>query len=162
MEDTLLALMNQVSLQSYEMGKNVTRDRSFPLQVKPESSRISCPLFILIDSESASASEIAARSLQIHKRAFIIGDRSSGRVEGAHFFWQFISFGYKVYYGTQIAFSRFVLENGEELETRGVTPDEICLPTATDLKTDKDPCLDRALALAHTAAASPTSANSSK
>lgn len=161
--DTMIEFMNQVSLQPYEMGRNVTRDKSFPLRVKPESSHMACPLFVLIDSNSASASEMAARSLQIHKRALIIGDRSSGSVEGAHFFWRLISFGDRVYYGTEIAFSKFVLENGEELENRGVTPDEMCVPTANDIKTDKDPCLDRALALAHRAAAGlPSSTNSSK
>jgi len=108
------------------------------------------------------ASEMAARSLQIPKRALLIGDRSSGSVEGAHFFWRLISFGDSIYYGTEIAFSKFVLENGEELENRGGTPDEICVPTIDDLKTDKDPCLDRALALAHSAAGLPNSASSSK
>ena len=160
--DTMVEFMNQVSLQPYEIGRNVTRDKSFPLRVKPESSRISCPLFVLIDSRTASASEMAARSLQIHKRALIIGDRSSGSVEGAHFFWRLISFGDLIYYGTEIAFSKFVLENGEELENRGVTPDEMCVPTINDLKTDKDPCLDRALALAQSAAGLPNSTNSSK
>jgi peptidase S41-like protein len=67
LEDTMIELMNQVSFQPYEMGRNVTRDKSFPLRVKPELSRL-----------------------------------------GAHFFWQLISFGDLVYYGTEFAFSKFV------------------------------------------------------
>jgi carboxyl-terminal processing protease len=162
LQTTMTEFMNQVSLQPYEMGRDVTRDKSFPLRVKPESSRLGCPLFVLIDSTTMSASEMAARSLQIHKRALIIGDRSSGSVEGAHFFWQPISFGDLIYYGTEIALYKFVLENGEELENRGVTPDEMCVPTINDLKTDRDPCLDRALALARSAAGLPNSTTSSK
>ena len=38
-----------------------------------------CPIVILIDHKSASASEIVAGSLQFHKRAFIIGKRSYGK-----------------------------------------------------------------------------------
>ena len=34
------------------------------------------------------------------------------------------------------------------LEGRGVIPDKACLPTAADLRDDKDPCLRLALALA--------------
>jgi C-terminal processing protease CtpA/Prc len=67
-----------------------------------------------------------------------------------------------IYYGTEIALYKFVLENGEELENRGVTPDEMCVPTINDLKTDRDPCLDRALALARSAAGLPNSTTSSK
>ncbi len=162
LEDTMVELMNHVSLQPYEMGRNVLRDKSFPIRVKPESSRVGCPLFVLIDSRSASASEMAARSLQLHKRAVIIGDLSSGSVEAAHFFWRLISFGDKEYYGTEIAFSKFVLENGEELEGRGVTPDQMCIPTFADLRNQKDPCLDQAIALARTAAGLSDQMNSSK
>jgi len=54
LQDAMIEFMNQVSLQPYEMGRNVTRDKSFPLRVKPESSRLSCPLFVLIDSRTMS------------------------------------------------------------------------------------------------------------
>jgi C-terminal processing protease CtpA/Prc len=153
LEDTVVELMNRLSLEPYEIGKNVSRRKPFALVVKPDSSHLSCPLFVLIDSGSASGSEIAARSLQLHKRAVIFGDRSSGSVEAAHFFWRLISFGDRIYYGTEIAFSKFVMENGEELENRGVTPDQMCIPGPTDLRDGKDPCLDQALARARAAIA---------
>ena len=44
------------------------------------------------------------------------------------------------------------MEDGEELENRGVKPDEFCIPTAQDLRQGKDPCLNRALELARAAA----------
>jgi C-terminal processing protease CtpA/Prc len=55
--------------------------------------------------------------------------------------------------GIEIAVSRVLMENGEELENRGVTPDEFCVPTPADLRAEKDPCLERALTLARSATA---------
>ncbi len=40
------------------------------------------PLVVLIDNESASASELVAQSLEDHKRAWIVGDRSYGKGTG--------------------------------------------------------------------------------
>jgi hypothetical protein len=79
-----------------------------------------------------------------------VGDRSSGRVHDARFFWG-ISYGDRMWFGTEIAVSKVVMEEGQEPETRGVTPDELCVPTPAALCSEKDPCLDRALALARAA-----------
>ena len=92
-----------------------------------------------------------ARSMQIHKRAVVIGDRSSGSVNAAQFFWEPIVSWEAVEFGTEVAVSKIVMENGEELEGRGVTPDELCVPLAADLRSYKDPCLDLAVALARAA-----------
>jgi C-terminal processing protease CtpA/Prc len=69
----------------------------------------------------------------------------------AQFFWQPIGSWEGVEFGTEIAVSKVVMENGEELENRGVTPDEFCVPTPEDLRAERDPCLDRALAMARSA-----------
>jgi C-terminal processing protease CtpA/Prc len=148
---TMLDFMGQFLHEPFEMATSVSRKKSEPIRVKPISPAISCPLYVLIDSASASASEMFARSMQIHKRAVVIGDRSSGRVNSAHFFWQPIGPWEAVEFGTEIAVSKIVMENGEELEGRGVTPDEFCIPQAADLRAERDPCLDRALAVARAA-----------
>jgi len=144
--------------QPLEIAEAVSRKKSDPVRVKPDSLQIACPLFVLVDSASASASEMFARSVQIHKRATVLGDRTSGSLNLARFFWeppgQFYGRGSweAVEFGTEIAVARIVMEDGEELEGRGITPDEICIPSAPDLHGEKDPCLDRALALARKAA----------
>lgn len=137
--------------QPFEAGKDVSRKKSEPILVKPDSLQIGGPLFVLVDSTSASASEMFARSMQIHKRATVLGDRTSGHVNSARFFWEPQGSLEGVEFGTEIAVARVVMENGEELEGRGVTPDEMCIPSAADLHDEKDPCLDHALALAREA-----------
>jgi C-terminal processing protease CtpA/Prc len=151
----ILSIMLQVIgpflSEPFAMASQISRKKSEPLQAKPLSPHISCPLYVLIDSASASASEMFARSMQIRKRAFVLGDRSSGSVNAAQFFWEPIGSWEGVEFGTEIATSKIVMENGEELEGRGVTPDELCIPQAADLRSEKDPCLDRALAIARAA-----------
>jgi C-terminal processing protease CtpA/Prc len=77
----------------------------------------------------------------------------SGRVNTAQIFWEKVGASSMVAFGTEIAVAKVVMEDGEELENRGVKPDEFCIPTAQDLHQEKDPCLDRALKLARTAIA---------
>lgn len=148
---TMLDFMGQVVHEPFEIATSVSRKKSEPIRVKPLSPHITCPLYVLMDSVSASAPEMFARSMQIHKRAVVIGDRSSGRVNSARFFWQPIGSWEAVEFGTEITVSKIVMENGEELEGRGVTPDELCIPQAADLRAERDPCLDQALAMARAA-----------
>ena len=147
----MIDFMGQFVREPFEMATSVSRKKSEPIRVKPLSPHITSPLYILLDSASASASEMVARSMQIHKRAVLIGDRSSGRVNSAQFFWQPIGSWEAVEFGTEIAVSKVVMEGGEELENQGVTPDVFCVPTPEDLRTERDPCLDRALAMARSA-----------
>jgi carboxyl-terminal processing protease len=150
-QQTMVDLMGQFSGEPFDMAQSVSRKKTESIRVKPLSPRISCPLFILVDSASASASEMFARSMQIHKRGIVIGDRTSGRVNAARFFWQPIGPIDAVEFGTEIAISKVIMEDGQALENRGITPDELCVPTQADLRGEKDPCLDRALAMARLA-----------
>ena len=69
------------------MANQVGRDKTESLRVKPQRPEISVPVFVMIDTESASASEMFARDLQTRKRATVIGDTSGGRVNMARIFW---------------------------------------------------------------------------
>lgn len=150
--ETLFALAGHFTDLPYDMGNQVGRDKTEALRVKPQHPRIAVPMFVMIDSDSASASEMFARDMQIRKKATVVGDTSGGRVNMAMIFWEKVGAYDMVGFGTEIAVARVVMENGEELENHGVTPDEFCIPTAQDLHQEKDPCLDRVLRLARTAA----------
>ncbi len=122
---------------------------SFPsLEVKRRNPNITAPLFVLVDSHSASASEMLARYLQLTHRGKIVGDRTSGRVNAARIFPGVIGSVYGVYYAIEIAVARAVMVGGDGLEGKGVLPDEVCVPTADDLRAGRDPCLSKALELA--------------
>lgn len=127
----------------------VTRKKTEEEKFKANKPAFSGKMVILIDSHSASAAEIFARHFQSNGRAIVVGDRSSGRVNQSRFFGQNFGDGMTVaFYGIQIAVGQVVLPGGEKLEKTGVVPDVTCLPTGDDLRGGKDPCLERAVAIA--------------
>ncbi len=154
--ETLTSLAGSFTDQPYEMAKQVGRDKTESLKVKSRPPRMSVPVVVMLDDESASASEMFARDMQIRNRAVVIGDNSSGRVNRAQIFWEKVGAHDMVGFGIEIAVSRVVMEDGEELENHGVTPDKFCIPTAKDLHEEKDTCLDQALELARAAATHPS------
>jgi C-terminal processing protease CtpA/Prc len=92
----------------------------------------------------------------MRKRATIIGDVTAGKVNRSQVFGGIGGAIYMISFGVSITVSRAVMPDGLELEGRGVTPDLKCLPTEDDLRSSKDPCLDRALELARDAASKGT------
>lgn len=86
--ESVLDIMGQFVNEGFEIAQSVSRKKSESVRVKPLSPHITCPLVILIDSRSASGSELFARAMQIHKRGVVIGDRSIGHLNAARFFWQ--------------------------------------------------------------------------
>lgn len=102
---------------------------------------------VLIDSESASASELFARVVQLERRGFVMGDRSSGSVmEAVHYQHDFY-FDSETYYYVSITDANLVMTDGNSLEHSGVDPDILILPTARDLAEQKDPVLAKAATL---------------
>lgn len=104
-------------------------------------------LIVLVDSQSASASEILARVVQLEGRGTVIGDRSAGAVmlsEG-HASWQGLD--NRIFYGVSVTKADMIMKDGKSLERVGVTPDELVLPTPEDLASGRDPVLARAVEL---------------
>ncbi|HEV8199982.1 MAG TPA: S41 family peptidase [Candidatus Polarisedimenticolia bacterium] len=105
-------------------------------------------IVLLIDSFSASASELLARTLQLAGRGKVLGDRSAGAVMESNIYPRMAG-GERtgVHFATSITIADLIMGDGKSLEKTGVTPDETLLPTGDDLASGRDPVLARALSL---------------
>lgn len=127
----------------------VGRKKTEPMEIHPKKpSYADVPLYILVDSETGSSSEIFARHFQKTGKAVVLGDKTSGRVTVSRFFQNSLGGYTEIPYGTQIGIARAVFPDGEELEGKGVTPDVYCIPTGDQMRNDQDACLGRAISLA--------------
>ena len=105
-------------------------------------------LIVLVDSASASASELFARIVQLEKRGTVIGDRTAGAVMTSKSYEHEVGVGGTLYYGTSITIADVIMPDSKGLEKVGVVPDEQLLPTAADIASRRDPILSRAAAMA--------------
>lgn len=118
-------------------------------EIKPEmaktrgSATFKGEVIVLVDSLSASASEIFARLIQLEKRGRVVGDRTAGAVMTSRGFDHKTGVGGTVYFGQSITIADVIMTDGKSLEHVGVTPDEIMLPTAEDLAAHRDPVLSK-------------------
>ena len=78
------------------------------------------PIVVLINSSSASASEIVAGALQDHKRATILGDRSFGK--GSVQTILPMTFGDKTV-AVKLTTARYYTPSGRSIQARGIEPD---------------------------------------
>jgi carboxyl-terminal processing protease len=98
-------------------------------------------LVVLVDSESASASELFARIMQLEKRGTVVGDRTAGSVmESRHYTYR-PDLAVGDYYGASVTEADLIMSDGKSLEHIGVTPDEWLSPMAEALSTGSDPVL---------------------
>lgn len=144
-EETLLRLLGHLFDRDVKIGDLVRRNESKALVAKTVGDRsYKGRVLVLIDSDSASASEVLAYVIQQNRRGIVIGDRSGGKVMRSRFYPQQTGVGTVVFYGVNVTDADLVMSDGRRLENVGVTPDEIRLPTAQDLKTELDPVLSYA------------------
>ena len=96
-------------------------------------------MIILADSGSASASEILAGALQEHKIAKIVGTKTFGKGSVQELL--------KITPDTslKVTIARWLTPNGTSISDGGLTPDYEVKMTEDDLKSDKDPQLDKAI-----------------
>jgi carboxyl-terminal processing protease len=105
-------------------------------------------LVILVNSNSASASEMTARVMQLEGRGITVGDRTAGAVVTSRTYLHEVGFGRVMDYALQVSVMDVTMADGQRLEKVGVTPDHVVLPTGDDIVNFRDPQLARALALA--------------
>ena len=104
-------------------------DSSHRYTATPGDSLNGAPLIILINSGSASASEIVAGAMQDHKRAIIMGTKSFGK--GSVQTIQELQNGSAV----KITTARYFTPNGRSIQAKGIAPD-------IELKTLRLPATD--------------------
>ena len=113
-----------------------------PLQLyvgKSGQQLYSGPVAILVDSHSASSSEVFAAGMQDTARAKIIGSQSCGCVLG-------IARPRVMKGGSVLEMSEVLwfTPKGRKLEGTGILPDEVVMPTVADFQHRRDPVLMQA------------------
>jgi C-terminal processing protease CtpA/Prc len=147
-EDALLAFAGLFQDTDGEMGTATNRKKSRPLKVRAHRPYFGVPLFILVDSTTASASEMLARHLQKNRKAIVIGDKTMAAVTGAEYFPEEFGAGMIIGYGINIGTWKVALSDGEILEKKGIIPDVACIPTQEDMQKKHDSCFAIAMKMA--------------
>lgn len=144
----LLTLLGGLSADSVVVGTQRMRRRQEPMVARGSGrGAFAGELVVLVDSRSASASEILARVVQLTGRGTVLGDRTAGAVSRGESRQLQMGFERVVVYGVVVTDAHLVMPDGGDLEGVGVLPDTLLLPTAAQLAADQDPVLARALTL---------------
>jgi carboxyl-terminal processing protease len=147
-EQTMMTFMGFFTEVPDVLARRVSRSETQDLTIKPRNSGFRGSIIVLVDSDTASAAELATRYLQLSHKAVVVGDVTSGMVSQGRVIQEKIGARWVMSFATVVTTAKLVMPNGEELEGRGVVPDVPCLPSPEDLVRGVDPCLDKAIALA--------------
>lgn len=147
-ERALLALVGRLSRDDVAIGTLHQRRRATPLAAKGAGAEaFTGQLVLLVDSRSASASEVLARVVQLTGRGTVVGDRTAGAVMRGRYHPLSIGTQTAVFYGISVTDADLVMGDAGRLEGVGVRPDSVILPTGADLAADRDPALAHAFGL---------------
>jgi carboxyl-terminal processing protease len=146
--DTLDRLLGGILENDTKICDRIGRDASKSLTaIGRHHSAFTGRFAVLVDSESASASELTARVVQLEKRGQVVGDRSAGAVMAARYYPHEFSVNTRVFYAVSVTEGDLVMADGKSLEHTGVDPDIVVLPTPLDLASKRDPAMAKAAEL---------------
>ncbi len=131
-------------LAGYQVDRNGKRD-SLPLTGKAEFPDI--PMVVLVNQGSASGSELFSGALQDRNRAKLVGTRTFGKGSVNHL--RELSDGSALY----VTIGRWLTPNGRLIEGNGLTPDFPVTITEDDLRSQRDPQMDKGIEVLHAAMA---------
>jgi carboxyl-terminal processing protease len=147
--ETLRRFLGDLFEQEIKVGDEVKRNKITHIVTKGrKGGAFTGKLFVLVDSESASAAEIFSRVVQIEKRGVVLGDLTSGSVMTAEFLQHTYGTHQVVTYAAEVSIADFILTDGKSLEHVGVIPDEKMLPSQEDMASGRDPVMAAAAAKA--------------
>ena len=142
---TLLRLIGNFFDKDMKMADAKERKATKPEIAKTRgSSPFSGKLVVLIDSNSASSSELFARVMQLEKRAVIIGDQSDGKVMRSRSYGHDLGAETLVSFNVSVTNADYIMSDGQSLENVGVKPDELILPSGEDLAAKRDVAMAKA------------------
>lgn len=148
-EITLLRMIGNLFDHDVRVGDIQRRKETKPLMAKTRGDKVfKGQLIVLVDSVSASSSEILARVVQLEQRGVVVGDRTAGAVMRARVYEHEVGLTTAAFFAMSVTDADVKMSDGKSLEKTGVTPDEIKLPTGADLATKSDPVLSYAAKLA--------------
>jgi carboxyl-terminal processing protease len=145
---TITRLVSNLFDRDIKIADSKYRKETKPVIAKTRGEKAyNGKITILVDSRSASASEVLARTIQLEKRGDVIGDQTAGAVMAAKQYQDEIGIDVVVFFGASITVSDLIMPDGNSLEHHGVKPDEVRLPTGEDLAAGRDVVLAYAASL---------------
>jgi carboxyl-terminal processing protease len=137
--DTAIQVASQFLKSGLVLYEQTGDGQRQPFPVRRGGLATDLPMVVLVNSYSASASEIVAGALQDAGRAVLIGEKTFGKgsVQNVHD----LSDGSSAH----ITIAHWLTPNGREINGQGLQPNIEVKLTDDDTKNNRDPQLDRAL-----------------
>ncbi len=140
--ETMKRLVGYFSESDVKIADEKKRKSAKPITAKTRGSDVfKGKLTVLVNNNSASASEIFARTIQLQGRGKIIGDQTSGAVMESIASTETLGVGSILYFGVSVTIADLIMPDGKSLEKVGVIPDILGFPTGQELAEKKDPVL---------------------
>ncbi len=111
-----------------QKGRHASEDKVY--SAKQSTTKTDVPMVVLVNSGSASASEIVSGALQDHKRAVLVGENTFGKGSVQ------VVLPITDEEAIKLTIARYYLPSGRTIQAVGVTPDITALPG--ELKTHKN------------------------